>query len=509
MQKAPLIVNEAERLKELESLHLLDTADDEALNNIVKMAASISGCPVSLISLIDSDRQWFKARVGTAVTETPRDISFCAHTIVHGEMLEVENTLLDERFHDNPLVAEDPSIRFYAGQPLITKNGFKIGTLCALDVVPRKLNPEQKNLMSLLAKQAMYLIENRLNDLKLQLLQNNIERVFEKSDTIFSIMKGPEHRFEYVNSAHVKLLNGINATGKKVLEVQPEAKAGGILAILDEVYQQAKTVSLKDTPFLVGKSMKYFDFVFTPSFDVKEKVDGVIALVNDITAKRVLELELKKLNRENTVSLESLKEERDLRERFVAALSHDLRTPLTAAKMSAQILDRKADESSKKLTHRIINSMDRADEMIRDLLDASKIKAGEKFSLDLKRCSLDELAHETVEDLATVYGDRFRLQVTKPIQGFWDCELVRRILENLATNAVKYGSKEKPITIQVDEVGDRVSLAIHNEGNPIAEHEQADLFQAYRRSASAGTEKGWGIGLTLVKGFAEAMGGSI
>jgi GAF domain-containing protein len=173
MIRPPLLINEAERLEELHSLNLLDTADEEVLNDIVKLASSVLGCPVSLISLIDSDRQWFKAKVGTEVAETPREISFCGHTIEKDELLLVENALEDKRFMDNPLVALDPNIRFYAGQPLITKNGFKIGTLCVIDVVPKKITDEQKSLLQILAKQTMYIIERRLTDLKVQSTSSN------------------------------------------------------------------------------------------------------------------------------------------------------------------------------------------------------------------------------------------------------------------------------------------------------------------------------------------------
>jgi signal transduction histidine kinase len=502
MKKPPTLVNEQERLQELHSLNLLDTDDEESLDTIVRLASHVTGCPVSLISLVDSDRQWFKAKIGTEVRETPRDISFCGHTIEHNDMLVVENALDDERFSDNPLVIDDPNIRFYAGHPLITKNGFKIGTLCTIDLVPRKLTDEQKSLLAALAKQAMYLIEKRLTELKSETTKKNLRILFEKSHVIVAFMKGPDHEFEYVNPAHVRLINGVNATGKKVCEVQPEAEGTGLLKLLDDVYGDGATFELRDTPFLIGNTVKHFDFIFTPSFGYDGKIDGVMAIVNDITAIITSRDEISK-------SVESLEEERDLRERFVAALSHDLRTPLTAAKMSAQLLDRKLDEGSRKLTSRIINSMDRADDMIRDLLDASKIKAGEKFSLHLQACNLTELAQETIEDLITIHGNRFQLELQKNIHGFWDIEFVRRILENLASNAIKYGSISTPVMICTKQNGNSVELLVQNRGNPIPEAEKMSLFEPYKRSANSGSQKGWGIGLTLVRGFSEALGGRV
>ena len=206
-----------------------------------------------------------------------------------------------------------------------------------------------------------------------------------------------------------------------------------------------------------------------------------------------------------------LEQEKDLREKFVAALTHDLRTPLTGAKMSAQILDRKVSDDMRSLTSKIISSVDRADHMVQDLLDAGKIKAGEKFLLNLKLCDLNDIVNNTIEDLSTVHGSRFKIESNQHIEGMWDGDVIRRILENLANNAVKYGSMESPIEIKLKSDGKDASIAVHNKGNPISPDEQSKLFEAYRRSESATTsnQKGWGIGLTLVQGFSKALGGDV
>lgn len=135
-----LPANEQERLALLYQLLLLDTPPEQRLDKIVEFAASEFNVPICLISLVDSNRQWFKARVGIAACETPRDISFCAHALHSDRMLLVPDALLDPRFHDNPLVSGPPHIRFYAGAPLTCKDGLVIGTLCLIDTVPRTLD---------------------------------------------------------------------------------------------------------------------------------------------------------------------------------------------------------------------------------------------------------------------------------------------------------------------------------------------------------------------------------
>ncbi|NNG23558.1 GAF domain-containing protein [Telluria aromaticivorans] len=146
----PMPDNEADRLALLYELLLLDTPPERRLDKIVEFASSEFNVPICLISLVDSNRQWFKARVGIDACETPRDMSFCSHALGSSELLVVPDALLDARFHDNPLVSGGPRIRFYAGAPLMCRDGLVIGTLCLIDTVPRVLDPvEQAILKSL------------------------------------------------------------------------------------------------------------------------------------------------------------------------------------------------------------------------------------------------------------------------------------------------------------------------------------------------------------------------
>ena len=142
MIPAPTPSNEAERLAALYALLLLDTPPEERYVKIVAFAAEEFDVPIALISLLDTDRQWFKAAIGLGDTcETGRDISFCGHAIMRAEIMLVEDAQLDPRFADNPLVTGPPHIRFYAGAPLILSNGYALGTLCIIDTRPRQLDP--------------------------------------------------------------------------------------------------------------------------------------------------------------------------------------------------------------------------------------------------------------------------------------------------------------------------------------------------------------------------------
>lgn len=161
MTKLQLPENEEARLDALHKYNILDTPPEEDFDHITRLASNICGTPVALVTLIDRNRQWFKSKVGSPVSETPRDIAFCSYTILHHGLLIVRDARLDERFSSNPLVTADPSIRFYAGAPLVTNEGHALGTLCVIDRKPRDLNEDQKYALLALSYLAIRLMELR------------------------------------------------------------------------------------------------------------------------------------------------------------------------------------------------------------------------------------------------------------------------------------------------------------------------------------------------------------
>jgi diguanylate cyclase (GGDEF)-like protein len=176
--RAALPANETDRLETLHKSGLLDSSPEQAYDDITLLASYICGTPIAVVSLVDAERQWFKSSVGLDGSETPRDVSFCAHTILQPDtLLVVPDARLDSRFSDNSFVVNDPHIRFYAGAPLVTPEGHALGTLCVVDLTPRQLNDAQIHALQALARQVMAHITLRGQAQEMQRLNNQLERL--------------------------------------------------------------------------------------------------------------------------------------------------------------------------------------------------------------------------------------------------------------------------------------------------------------------------------------------
>jgi signal transduction histidine kinase len=201
-----------------------------------------------------------------------------------------------------------------------------------------------------------------------------------------------------------------------------------------------------------------------------------------------------------------------VRERIIMTLAHDLRGPLSAARAGASlILRRPEDASVPRWAARVDDSIDRTDKMIRTLLDVSRAGTGSRLALELAPCDAVALVRNVLDALRLAHGDRFVLESPEHVTGHWNCDALSRAVENLVSNALKYGDPIRPVAVSVNRAHDRAILNVHNEGSFISPEDREKLFDLYRRAPSSERSgvRGWGLGLALVKAVAEAHGGTV
>lgn len=191
------IKSEAARVEALHKYAILDTEPEQAFDDFVQLASFICKTPIAAISLVDENRQWFKAKVGLSVSETPREIAFCATAMQQPDVFVVRDALQDERFRDNPLVVSEPNVRFYAGAPLIDDDGHALGTICVIDRVPRELAPDQQAALQSLSRLVLGQMEFR-RDLML-LKEALVDRSKEEHERQEELLRLQEKLFRVMN----------------------------------------------------------------------------------------------------------------------------------------------------------------------------------------------------------------------------------------------------------------------------------------------------------------------
>ena len=229
MISAPIPKNEQQRLQQLRAYSILDTLPEEDYDHLTEIAASICNVPISLISFIDEDRQWFKSKHGVKVDQINRELAFCAHAITSNEeIFIVQDTREDERFHDNPLVTGNHNVIFYAGVPLINADGYSLGTLCVIDNTPRNLNEQQIKSLSGLAKQIVNLLEFRK---KSEQLEKAIKDLHQRNQDLSEFAFIASHDLQeplrtmygFIRLIKKKYLPLFDETGKEYLDYISDA----------------------------------------------------------------------------------------------------------------------------------------------------------------------------------------------------------------------------------------------------------------------------------------------
>lgn len=327
-------------------------------------------------------------------------------------------------------------------------------------------------------------------------------------------------RFLFVNKTYQEWygLSIEEIVGKHTEEVLGKKSFADLSPYFTQALEGKKVVFEKHTEFMNG-TPRYLHCTLTPGLDKDGKTCTIFISISDHTEqKKILEAfkksehEYKMLALEQTQVADSLHEEQIMRDKFISALSHDLRTPLTTASISAQLIVRKTEDAKiTSLATKVTASLNRVNKMIEDLLDANSFQAGKKFIPELFETNMVTLTQSTLDELETIYGERFILDSVDSLTAYVSPNGIRRVIENLCTNAIKYGSPTAPVTVSLSNSDRHFILGVHNFGIPLKASETSALFNEFVRSSSAeeSGKKGWGIGLAIVKGVVEAHGGKV
>lgn len=304
----PVPPNEEQRLKQLKEYEVMDSLPESHFDDISKLAAIICDVPITWISLIDENRQWFKSKIGFNLSQTAREASFCQFAIMDEEIFEINNLAEDERFAGNPIVAGGPRVRFYAGAPLRTPGGFNVGTLCVIDTKPKELTKAQKEALRILSQQVVIALEQRKEKLqidrerKMALDAGALLNTFLENSPSMITMMDREGRYIYANGHALKAAKKdiLDLLGKKPSELFPE---GGELAernsqdVLSSGEARLQEYTIKD-----AEGERQYTRLTFPLIDDDKKVNGTGVIIDDITESRRMQRELKVSN-ERFVSL--------------------------------------------------------------------------------------------------------------------------------------------------------------------------------------------------------------
>lgn len=282
---ADLPPNEEERLQTLYESQLLDTAEEEDFSEIVQLVSQICGTPISLITFIDQNRQWFKAKKGIDGSETPRDMAFCTHAILQRDVFVVPDAMADMRFADNPYVLGDPYVRFYAGVPVCASNGHAMGTLCVIGPEPRSLSDREERALTVLARHVSHLVDLRIAQnltqrLMAELHDHNttLEQLTRAATRLLSVMA---HDVRSPLASIIALIDEFSDTPDVIVELLPEIRRQAVVAkdILDQ------TLTWTGTMLRGDRSMARQSVDIRMLFDEEVKLHDAIFREKNITVE--------------------------------------------------------------------------------------------------------------------------------------------------------------------------------------------------------------------------------
>jgi PAS domain S-box-containing protein len=504
--RAPLAENEAARIKALREYAILDTPEEPAFDRITRLAARLLGTPITLLTLVDEDRQWFKSTYGFEPRETAREVSFCAHAILSDEVMVVPDATADRRFADNLLVTGEPNIRFYAGAPLRTRDGLNLGTLCAIDTVPRQFGADEQRVLADLAALAMDELQLRIALREKGQHMAAIDNL--RAGVLVTDPLAPDNPIIFCNPGFSKMTgySPEEIMGRNCRFLQGPETDPATVAEIRKAIQERRLFQGVISNRRKNGQVFWNDLLITPVFDPNGELINFVGLQRDVT-------EMKNAQDALAASYAELRKLQELRDNLTHMIVHDLRSPLTGVLGYLDLFRRR---SKPKLDTSELNYLDTAfgaaenlNEMITSLLDTNRLESGE-MPLNLGEHDVSDIVQTAIQALAAAMGER---KVTQDLAvdgqiAFCDEDLVRRVVSNLLTNALKFTPAKGSITVRVAPARDSVEVSVSDTGPGIPAEHHAKIFEKFGQITS-GTRHSTGLGLTFCKLAVEAQGGAI
>jgi PAS domain S-box-containing protein len=529
----PLLpADEENRLASLRRYEILDTGPEQEFDDITLLASRICDAPIAMISLIDEHRQWFKSRIGMTVSETSRDIAFCAHGISQPDVFVVEDAQADERFAANPLVTGVPRIRFYAGAPLITPDGHVLGMLCVGDHVARKLSEEQAEALRALSRQVVAQLELRrrlaeVTALKAALDEHAIGKRVEEA------LRTSEGRYRTLfayapdgiliadsNSTYIDA----NATACEMLGYTRDELIGlnaidiVVRSEVPHIASALNVIKAKSDYHREWKFRRKDGSVFEAEVIATMMPDGnLLGMLRDITDRKRSEQEIHELNTElehrvieRTAELESANKEL---EAFSYSVSHDLRTPLRAIDGFSQAVIEdfgpQLPGEGRRYLQTIRDGAQRMSMLIDDLLTFSRLS---RAPLHKHEVNTDLLVRDVLDDLhAEREGRRIELHIAELPACVGDPALLKQVWINLLSNAFKYTRKRDGAVVEIGcEPGPEGDVFFVRDNGTGFDMRYVDkLFGVFQRLHRVEDYEGTGVGLALVQRIVHRHGGRV
>lgn len=523
--KPPVPANEAERSRAVEEHDLVGAIPERDFDDLAKLASVICGTPVGLVTVVHRDMQYLKANVGfrdehgALLLEGPRDESFCAHGLDSpDELMVVEDARLDRRFADNPAVTGHPGIRFYAGAPLVTRQGHVLGSLCVVDSQPRRLTEQQAEGLRILARQAqaqldlrrMFRERERRN---LELAQY-AEIVQSSGDAILS--KTPEGILRSWNPEAERLYGWTaeEMIGHSVRRLIPPEELASYQLILERV-RRGERVEVHDVPRLRKDGTRVVvSICASPIRNGQGDVTAIIWIARDETERHRARKELEEALRLHVEANEQLRRSNEVRSNFVSTVSHEFRTPLTVVQGFSEMLATQEFSMAevREYAADIHAEATRLSRLISDMLDLDRMESGRM-----------RIEHGTVDLNAVLRGEAERhvsgsarhrlvleLDDALPLLEA-DHDRVRQVAVNLLSNAVKYSPAGGDVTVETRREGETAHVLVRDEGVGIAPEALERVFDRYARSGTTRDSaiQGTGLGLSIVRQIVQLHGGRV